>query len=327
MGNFLPAGIRSVAKSGFFGPAPVAAAPPTSTWTIQPAFPLTVVSDLGGTSARIVALDGNGAVAYSDDKGVTWHSGSGFTGVNAGFAFAPNTTGSLWVAVCQNGVTFTSADGATWTQSGTIAPIFGNPRVAFGNGLFMVVTNSSAQNVDVFTSPDGITWTNGPTTTPDRFASLLFDGSDFVGGAHSAGGTAQIVFATNRTPWTATTAPAYGTRDISRLAFAGGVYVASDVQFPSVVQQSPSRVWAGTNVVQPLDDNVAGIAFGVGVWCLVGQAVASAFPQAATSPDLTTWTLEDMDLGAAEFENVQGVAFAGGTLIGWTFDGKVTTRN
>jgi hypothetical protein len=314
----------NVPSSGFFGGASGGGF--SGIWILRtlPAS-ITNVQAVAGSATRIVILDGAGRTAWSDNQGATWTLGTGFSATNDGQTLCFNGS-NLWVACCSNGVTLTSLDGKTWSVSGTIAPVFGTPTVTFGGGLFMIVTNSSAQNVDVYTSPDGVTWTGHGTTTPNRFSSLIYDGTDFVGGAHSAGGNAEISFSTNGAAWTSTVVAAFGIQDINRLAFQAGVYVATQNSSAAVIQQSPSATWVGTPVVQPLDADLSGVAFGQSVWCLTGDRTAGTFPQAATSTDLATWSLEDLKFGTIDYTNDNGVVAAGGTLVAWTISGKLSTR-
>jgi hypothetical protein len=194
--------------------------------------------------------------------------------------------------------------------------------MVYGAGFFVVTTASSAENVDCYNSADGATWAGQGTGTPDILALNLFDGVRFVG---SATFTPNIAFSGNAgATWTQTPAPQFD--GINAMAFQGGVYVATDGGSPSVIQKSFSPNWSGTDIIQPLTDDAAAVAFGEGVWCLVGDVLGGTTPQAAISTDLTSWSLEDLGLGAAEFEDMRGVAAAGGVLVAWTFSGKVTTR-
>lgn len=329
MGQFLgpaPYPRGGLSDKGFFGALPVPVPPPSGTWILRPAFPLAHVQAIAGTSTRMVVLDGGGNIAYSDDHGATWAMGSGFTSTDDGLTLTVTHTG-FWLAVCSNGAVLSSPDGATWTPISTLPQIFGNPNIVWGNGLFVVGVQSSSQVVDVYTSPDGITWTGQPTTTPNQLTPFLYDGTDFVAAAKDAGGTNNVVAASpTGNAWSTTLVPQFNPRSIVSMAFHNGIYVATNGDFPSVIQQSPSSAWVGTDVVQPLDDNVAGVSFANGLWCLVGDRVSGTFPEAATSTDLTTWALEDLQFGPGNYESVKGVTYAGGTLVSWTTNGNLSTR-
>jgi hypothetical protein len=327
--------IHGMANKCFFGPniltlgnsfpQPTPAPPPSGNWTVRAAFPLANVAGFTSSATRAVLTDGNGAGAYSDDGGVSWTNCTGFTAANDGFALVYNGAG-VWIAACRNGVILKSADGATWAASATLAPIFGNPSLAFGNGLFLCVTRSSSQNLNSFTSPDGVTWTNHGTATPSILTVFGFNAGNYFGQSQAS----SHVFSTpDGLTYTETATPQFngGNNGINSMVFGGGTYVATDGAFPSVVQSSPSTVWVGTAITQPLDDTATAVTYKSGTWVLVGQTLADTSPQAATSTDLVTWTKEDMALGAGEFENVQNCATLAGVVMAWTFDGKLTTRN
>lgn len=63
-----------------------------------------------------------------------------------------------------------------------------------------------------------------------------------------------------------------------------------------------------------------------GLWVLVGfTAALPTTPQAATSPDLQTWTLEN--LGFSEGDSPNGVGFFDGAFIAWSANGDISVRD
>lgn len=321
MGRFIgpPASI-GIVSGGIFGVQPQS----SGTWVLRTAYPLAAVKTLAGNSTRVVVLDGLGHVAYSDDKGATWTTGTGLSSID-GAAIATNGT-NLWVASSSGGDIYTSPTGATWTFAVTL-PLQGAPSIVFGGGLWVLTAQSSAQVVDVYTSSNGTSWTGQGTATPNQMAVQLYDGTDFVSSAQTAGGGPSIAFSTNAAAWSNISTPQFlPNNNVIVIAFHAGNYVATDQDFPSVVQKSPTAMWAGTNITQPLTNDVQGVAFGDGVWCLVGDVSGGTIPQAATSTDLVHWTLEDLKMGAAGFGALAGVQPAAGTLFAWTNNNLLSSR-
>lgn len=322
VGRFLGSNI-AIAKAGFFGPSNVL---PPGVWTLRTGYPLANVRTLTGNATRMVVLDGAGGVAYSDNHGATWHLGSGLSSID-GQAIATNGI-NLWIVSSSTGNIYTSTDGATWTHAVDIGPLQGQPSIVYGNGLFVLGAQSSSQVVNVYTSTNGTAWTGHGTSTPSEMFVQVFDGTNFV--ASAIGASAEVVFNANpvSSAWTVTSTPQFvPNNNVIVIGYNGGVYVGTDQEFPSVVQQSPSPTWSGTNLTQPLSDDVQGVTYGQGVWCLVGDVTGTAFPQAATSPDLINFTLEDLDMGAAGHEGLVGVLPAGGALVAWTSNNLLSTRN
>lgn len=324
MGHFLgPPQKVTLVSSGIFG---VPLSTPAGLWIKRTSFPLTNVQAVAGNATRMVVLDGAGAVAYSDDHGATWAMGSGLSLID-GQAVATNGS-NLWLVSSSTGNIYASPDGATWTHTVDIGPLQGTPSIIFGSGLFMLCVQSSAQVVDCYTSSDGTTWTGQPTTIPNQLSVQLFDGVNFVASGQTAGGQPLIGASPIGAVWATTTVPQFNPRNnLINMAFHAGVYVATDQNFPSVIQSSLSPAWVGTNLTQPLTDSVIGVAFGEGVWCLAGSVTGGTIAQGATSTDLNTWSIEDLKLGVGSFQNVAGLVAAGGTLVAFTFNGILSTRS
>jgi len=110
---------------------------------------------------RIIVTGANGAIAYSDD-GVNFTNASVNT-TNWLVAVAASPT--LAVAVGDDGVIYTSPNGAAWTlrnnQPPNVAPCW-LTSVAYGNGTFVTVSDNGGitGNSYIANSSDGIHWTN-----------------------------------------------------------------------------------------------------------------------------------------------------------------------
>jgi hypothetical protein len=125
-----------------------------------------------GNPGFVAVGDANNAsdqqTVMTSTNGLTW---TGHTTGLPGYSW--NTVGygnGLFVAVGTNtsgaGAIMTSPDGTTWTQRTPGTYIHGGgPKIAFGNGMFVVVGNWTCTSYPYtyicgVTSPDGITWTD-----------------------------------------------------------------------------------------------------------------------------------------------------------------------
>jgi hypothetical protein len=114
--------------------------------------------------------------AWTSPDGITWTEQSGkFTG-------SPNWQGivygnGLFVATTyQTGFpVWRSADGITW-YSATTPSGSGTQEVAFGNGIFVIVTDGG----HVYRSADAVTWTKHDLPYSNTYAHILFNGSVFL---------------------------------------------------------------------------------------------------------------------------------------------------
>ncbi|MDR1408936.1 MAG: hypothetical protein LBJ12_01410 [Oscillospiraceae bacterium] len=149
---------------------------------------------------------GNDLVAASDD-GVDWDIGLlADNYILDDIAFGND----IFVGIRGGGSLnrfFTSPDGINWT---TRNPNLGNNlqqgrnNIAFGNGLFVAVSNSGGYYPNtvsnplyrITTSPDGIDWIQRPAPIEDAWASICFGGGQFV-----ARGTNYIIVSEDGINW------------------------------------------------------------------------------------------------------------------------------
>lgn len=136
----------------------------------------TQTSSVAANSTRVVIGGAAGAIATSDDYGLTWTNRTSNLGSTVVSAIGWN--GSLFVAIGSNGAISTSPDGATWTLRSAAGAVLSNvTSVAYGNGVWVAIYGSSTSYA---TSPDGFTWTQR-TTLPTTLAyNVVFGNGYFV---------------------------------------------------------------------------------------------------------------------------------------------------
>ncbi|MFZ4515692.1 MAG: fibronectin type III domain-containing protein, partial [Acidimicrobiia bacterium] len=163
----------------------------------------------GGGSLQPVAVAVNGSTvvvmarkyftdSYTDSEGDTYSESANcsvaYQSTNSGASFtsqvingqnywgnADVTFGNgVFVAITPNGI-MTSSNGSTWTlRSSSVVASYNTPRLAYGNGMFLVDSGSSG----AYRSADnGTTWTQIAGLLP---TGLTYDGNRFVGGVASS---------------------------------------------------------------------------------------------------------------------------------------------
>ncbi|MHB8425862.1 MAG: hypothetical protein ACYDB9_12070, partial [Gammaproteobacteria bacterium] len=156
--------------------------------------------DIAFNGTRYVGVGSNGTVLTSAD-GINWTATQITPATPSGTSFeALVWSGSLFVAVGTSGVIYTSPDGLTWTQqnSGTLDNLWG---IAWTGSRFVVVSDSTTDNIRVLISSDGIHWS--PTSFNPSYATSLFGihwtGTELIaaGGASNPSGQTVAIIATS----------------------------------------------------------------------------------------------------------------------------------
>lgn len=195
-------------------------------WTAStmPATPTEVKAFARLGSGNVVAACATRAV-YSTDLGATW--------ADASFATTPTgngrdvvATGSKLVWVSQDGEIFTSGDGASFTQTTSLAP---------GAGTWQLTAGDAATGTG-----EVVAWRSGQSTAVDLFRS-------------TDGGTSFSAIAQTSAP-----------SRITSLRWAEGVWVATSTRAPWAWVSNDLTSWRAVNV--PVDTSTLGAALYGAVW-------------------------------------------------------------
>lgn len=185
---------------------------------------------------------------------------------------------------------YTSTDGITWT---TRTGVSNKPwtATAFGNGIFVVVANTSnivqtspdgitwtshsiplgnyfsivfgnglfvtlGQN-NIYTSPDGITWTNRVNPSANNFSAMAYGNGLFL--MMDNAGAGIVITSPDGITWTQHSCPTTPTFFIA-LAFGGGMFVAAGYGDTKIITSADGITW--NTLVGPAANNWYSMAFG-----------------------------------------------------------------
>lgn len=174
----------------------------------------------------------------------------------------------------------TAAAANTWTG------------LAFGNNLFVAVSNSGTGN-RVMTSPDGITWASRTSAADNNWNSVCFGNNLFVAVASSGTGN-RVMTSPDGITWTIRTSAA--DNSWTSVTFGEGLFVAvASTGTGNRVMTSPDGI-AWTIRVSAGDFEWGSVFHGNDVFVAVAQSAGSKI---MSSPDGITWTVRTTTLAAS----------------------------
>ena len=135
----------------------------------------------------------------------------------------------VFVGTRSNGVSY-SNDGITWNYTNPVGFVGG--KLAFGNGLFVNVSNSGGSG-QVFTSPDGFVWTSRTAASNDTWSAITFGNGLFVAVASSYSGGGGIMTSPDGITWTLRSG--VGPGGFTGVTFGFGTFVASKTGSPGTM--------------------------------------------------------------------------------------------
>ena len=188
---------------------------------------------------------------------------------NGIFLVVSTTTGTRVAA--------SSVDGQVWTQR-TLSIAGSWTQLAFGAGLFLTVSNNSA---NASTSPDGITWTTRTLPISSSWTGLAFTNGLFV---LTAGGSA-LYTSPDAINWTLRALP-------NGLFFNSGTSLAAGNNSFVILNSDDSTVYTSSDGItwvqriMPSQANWDGIGFGNNAFIAVGNGGLPFGSLAAKSPAL-----------------------------------------
>ncbi|MDO9552978.1 MBG domain-containing protein, partial [Rhodonellum sp.] len=197
---------------------------------------------------------------------------------------AVNASGSGSASEAMGLTPVTSIDSGTNWVSGISAENNNWTSVAYGNGLFVAVSNTGTTN-RVMTSPDAITWTIGRSVGNNSWSSVTYGNGLFVAVA-SAGRDDRVMTSPDGFNWTLRTPSA----NIAwqSVTYGNGLFVAVSNSGTGnrVMTSTDGITW--TSRTSAADNNWASIAYGNGMF--VAVATSGTGNRVMTSPDGISWT-------------------------------------
>ncbi len=216
-----------------------------------------------------------GHVLYSSD-GVTWSPID--TGTRQEIESIISANGEF-LGVGEAGTITRSIDGLFWTPN-EVANKIDYYGLATGPSLAVAVGDAGS----ILVSSNGSDWVERPTPTTRNLHAVAYGNGMYVAGGR--GGT--IITSPDAFNWTARISAT--DKYIERIAWGDGLWVAVTEQ-GDITTSSDAIHWTATSTGPPLTDH-EGVAFGGGVWMVVGgyfgpNAVSTIFSRTNDSP---VWT-------------------------------------
>jgi hypothetical protein len=250
--------------------------------------------------------DGTNWYFVSSPNGINWTTGTGVANSTMG---SPGTTLSM-VAALNNmyfmggngGPIQYSSDGITFSGAGTNLSLILRD-MAFGAGVFVVVSSSGSNTSNIASSTNGSTWTARNSGILNAINGVAFGNSIFV--AISTSG--RITTSTDGTTWSATT-PMTGT--LTSITFGNGKFLVIN-SLGNMWTSTDGTTWTasvtadGFERLTPL--TIKALSFGGGRYWLSGVDSLHGFQYSlSSSTDGITWTRTYSaisDTGSAETHN------------------------
>jgi hypothetical protein len=244
----------------------------------------------------------------------------------------PQSAPSEWISFANTAtgesVLLRSQDGTTWTTSQS--PFLGgqfNSLVWNGN-YWLAVGTDIVNNYTSAKSADGLIWTTslGPFTTGLANA-IAWNGSLWVAMGLDTNSVNTLSVSSDGLSWTIYPGPFTGSRGLA-VAWSGDLWLA--VGFDQIATSTDGINW--TPSIGPDLTNTsgyAGVAWGSGLWIIVGSAVAY-------STDASTWTVIPGPFAGGYGTSVTylnsrfiatGTDGTGNYTIAISFNGFIWTRN
>jgi len=177
---------------------------------------------------------------------------------------------------------------------------------------------------ELATEAFGSKWNAALNTTSGDAFSITFGANLFVaGGYYNPAGTFYpcVITSPDAITWTQTAIPAALSGQITRIAFANGVFVAGSQTNQQIFYSSDGLTWtisASTSAY-----HMRGLAYGNGVWVSVSSATNSSdFTPAISSNNGVTWTNGTLQ---SSFGGATDLFFYNGIFISTTSTAKILT--
>jgi hypothetical protein len=203
-----------------------------------------------------------------------------------------------------------AATGIDWT-AGSGAEGDSWRSVAYGNGLFVAVSDSGTGN-RVMTSPDGITWTIRTSAADNNWNSVAYGNGLFVAVSDSGTGN-RVMTSPDGITWKIRTSAA--DNNWRSVTYGNGLFVAVSLDGTNNrVMTSPDGItW--TSRTPAADNNWRSITYGNGLFVAVSNSGTGN--RVMTSPDGITWTSRTSAVDNAW----RGVTYGNGLFVAVSTDG------
>lgn len=217
--------------------------------------------------------------------------------------------GGRYVAACNIGNSAHSTDGINWDRS--ITQVLSIVCAAYGNGVFVGISSSTANTYTICSVNGGTTWTYNGTVLPSsaKWSSIAFGNGIFV--AVSITASAAAATSSNGTTWSSATLPSAGNWYVG---FGNGLFVAVKTSSATVATSTDGATWNETATL-PSSQAWNSVCYGKGIF------VASGSGGVSTSVDGVNWSPISFEAGS----RANGSVFGGGRFLMVPSSGPVYT--
>jgi len=231
-------------------------------------------------------------VSYSTD-GITFTTPYDFFGGTLGSVQTVNYCNNIFiVAIYRSNVPYfsTSATGSSWSSTsqvgGTTNQATVPNNICYGNGKYVMLANYNSY-IYYSTSTDAVNWTTFASSgiyLGLYNGSLIYAQNRFL----AIGSPGSYITSTDGVSWTLGT---FGTGGFYSVAHGAGQFVAvgSYSSLPIYSTSNDGINWSGATTIGSTPMNVHGIAYGNGLFVVVGFD-SSSNPLWMTSSNGTTWS-------------------------------------
>ena len=174
---------------------------------------------------------------------------------------------------------------------------------------------------ELATEAFGSKWNTAPNTTSGDARCITFGANLFVAGGILTTGFPCVITSPDAITWTQTAIPAALSGQITRIAYANGVFVAGASSNNQLFYSSDGLTWTISASTSPF--TVRGLAHGNGVWVSVcSQTLSINFTPTISSNNGVTWTNATVQTTVGQATDL---FFYNGVFIVTTNNGNVFT--
>jgi hypothetical protein len=206
----------------------------------------------------------------------------------------------VFVVVSASGAAY-STNGTTWTAATVPSQVWAS--VAYGDGEFVATSGTDYDNV--ITSTNGVTWTETTGALPANgiWTSITYGDGKFVAVAQN---TSTVAYSTNGTTWTAATLPAVGGADGEYVTYGNGMFVAVGFGSTAGAYSTNGITWTATTLPSAVE--WLSLTYGNGMFVAAGIGKDIAY-----STNGTTWTVSTTALASSE--DWDSIAYGNGEFV------------
>jgi|WetSurMetagenome_2_1015567.scaffolds.fasta_scaffold16824_2 hypothetical protein len=227
---------------------------------------------------KACALKPDSVKIVTSTDGITWLTSLAWTTMFWNEVLAVCHGGNSYVAVGNNGLITSSADGKMWHNRSSFTTETLNDVCSHSGALVAVGRNGT-----IISSSDGAGWKERSSGTTKDLSSIVWGEGFFV----SVGAEGTICTSSDGSVWSLSPSPTQN--DISSIAWGKGLFVATGAN-NIIIASENGKPW---HIVSPALDTCFWVAGGVVTFGNNGFVIVNALGQIYFSSDGLTWSLKE----------------------------------